>query len=458
MVDLRHVAVIDIGKTNAKLALVDLHNMNELAVLSAANQVLPGPPYPHYDSDALWRFILGGLRRLNNEEGINGIIVTAHGASAALIGYDGALAAPILDYEHDGPDSMRSDYYTVRPAFTETGSPRLPLGLNLGAQLYWQFTEFPDIAARTASILTYPQYWAYRLSGVLANEMTSLGCHTDLWCPREKRYSSLVTRMGWQEKMAPLRKATEKLGPILPSVAEATGLLGKTSVYCGIHDSNASLYSHLVSRKPPFSVLATGTWVIAMAVGGVPVTLDPARDTLINVNAFGDPVASARFMGGREFDLMTKDRRLDHDDADLQEVLAQNIMLLPAVEARSGPFQGRQHRWTVPENALTDGQCFVATSFYLALMSNVCLRMIGAHGPVLVEGPFARNACFLDMLSAVTARDVFVTEENATGTSIGAARLTAESTVAVSSRLHQRQIPLEPLKSYAQNWSKHVAA
>ena len=27
----------------------------------------------------------------------------------------------------------------------------------------------------------YPQYWAYRLTGVLANEVTSLGCHTDLW-------------------------------------------------------------------------------------------------------------------------------------------------------------------------------------------------------------------------------------------------------------------------------------
>jgi hypothetical protein len=37
-----------------------------------------------------------------------------------------------------------------------------------------------------------------------------------------------------------------------------------------------------------------------MAVGGWAVKLGPARDTLIDVNAFGDPVPSARFMGGRE--------------------------------------------------------------------------------------------------------------------------------------------------------------
>ena len=39
-----------------------------------------------------------------------------------------------------------------------------------------------------------------------------------------------------------------------------------------------------------------------MAIGGRETALDPARDTLINVNALGDPVPSARFMGGRELD------------------------------------------------------------------------------------------------------------------------------------------------------------
>jgi hypothetical protein len=34
------------------------------------------------------------------------------------------------------------------------------------------------------------------------------------------------------------------------------------------------------------------------------VALDPARDVLVNVNALGQPVPSARFMGGREYELI----------------------------------------------------------------------------------------------------------------------------------------------------------
>ena len=97
----------------------------------------------------------------------------------------------------------------------------------------------------------------------------------------------------------PARPATDILGTIRPEIAARTGLPTSIPVYVGIHDSNASLLPHLLGSKPPFSVISTGTWVIAMSVGGKEVALDPKRDTLINVNAFGNPVPSARFMGGR---------------------------------------------------------------------------------------------------------------------------------------------------------------
>ena len=53
-----------------------------------------------------------------------------------------------------------------------------------------------------------------------------------------------------------------------------------------------------------FPVVSTGTWVIAMTVGGDKVALDPSRDTLVNVNGLGEPVPSARFMGGREYEII----------------------------------------------------------------------------------------------------------------------------------------------------------
>ena len=38
------IAVIDIGKTNAKLALVEAETLAEIAVVTRPNRVLPGPP------------------------------------------------------------------------------------------------------------------------------------------------------------------------------------------------------------------------------------------------------------------------------------------------------------------------------------------------------------------------------------------------------------------------------
>ena len=447
---IKHIAVIDIGKTNAKVALVDRESLGEIAVTKRPNAVLKGGPYPHYDVEGLWAFILDGLKRFQTEFGVDAISITTHGASAVLLDAEGQLAAPALDYEFDGPDTLAADYDAIRPPFAETGSARLPLGLNLGAQLYWQFRTFPELKAKARTILTYPQYWAFRLSGVAVNEVTSLGCHTDLWMPEKGKYSSLVAREGWTALMAPVARAADRLGPILPEIAAATGLAADTPVICGIHDSNASLYAHLASREAPFSVVSTGTWVISMAVGGAKVALDPTRDTLVNVNAYGDPVPSARFMGGREFERLIGDASAEFTSADLESVLARSAKLLPSVEKQSGPFQGREATWTVDESRLTPAERFVTVSFYLALMTATGLDIVGAQGPVLIEGPFAANRAYLDMLAAVTGRPVEAVA--GTGTSIGAALLVDGTRPSPERGKIERPSHEVALRRYAQDW------
>jgi len=461
MSDIRHVGVIDIGKTNVKVAVVDLAQEREVGVLTRPNKVLPGPPYPHFDLEGHWDFVCDALRDLHRQHGIDALSVTTHGASAVLVDAEGRLAAPMLDYECDAPDSLAADYDALRPEFAETGSPRLSMGLNLGAQLHWQLRTAPDLMDLVAMVLTYPQYWTYRLTGVAATEVTSLGCHTDLWCPAERRFSSLVGRLGLKDKMAPVKKAGDRLGPLLPAVAKRIGLPAETPVACGIHDSNASLFPHLLKRNPPFSVVSTGTWVIVLAIGGRKVRLDPARDTLINVNAFGDPVPSARFMGGREFDILTKGRTRTWSEADRARVLSENIMLFPAVETRSGPFQTSRSRWSMEEGGLDDGARFVAVSWYLALVTAECLSMTGAEGPSIVEGPFAHNTLFLEMLTAASGRPVAAAGGSTTGTSIGAAMLVCGET---------RQAAIEPeaaagaadgapaLRAYAEDWFRQLRA
>ncbi|MFD1807148.1 hypothetical protein ACFSHQ_00755 [Gemmobacter lanyuensis] len=126
---------------------------------------------------------------------MDAISITTHGACAALLDHAGALAAPVMDYEDPRPGQSAA-YAALRPPFAETGAPQMAMGLNLGAQLHWQLTEMPDLRDRVAQVVTYPQFWAHRLSGVAATDVTSLGCHTDLWNPWAGQFSTLPARLG----------------------------------------------------------------------------------------------------------------------------------------------------------------------------------------------------------------------------------------------------------------------
>ncbi|UJW75012.1 FGGY-family carbohydrate kinase [Rhizobium sp. SL42] len=450
-----HVAVIDIGKTNAKLVVVDAATGAEIAVRKTANTVLAGPPYPHFDIEALWRFILETLTEFAREPGFDALSITTHGACAALLDESGALALPVLDYEHLYPQDIQSAYAALRPDFAETFSPKLAGGLNVGAQLHYQQTAFSADFARVATILVYPQYWAYRLTGVAANEGTSLGCHTDLWQPFAASYSSLVDRLGIRKQLAPVRSAFDALGAIKPELAGRLGLTRPVPVYCGIHDSNASLLPHLLGFGSPCSVISTGTWVISFGVGAKPDHLDPNRDNLVNVDAYGSPVPTARYMGGREWDILTRDLPSSTSEEEalaLRSVLKKGLLLLPSVVEKTGPYPDSKAEWILePENP---AERRVAASLYEAMMTVTCLELIGAAGPVIVEGPFAKNALYLQALHNLTQRDVFASEAT-TGTAIGAALLTG---LELQVPMHAVSGELEGLASYASLWRERADA
>ena len=450
----RRIAVIDFGKTNAKLVVFDLQTQQEIEHVSTSNTVLNSGPYPHYNIEALWDFIMHSLHIFSGKHKIDAVSITTHGASAALLDANGNLALPVLDYEHDGPQSTAAGYDAVRPSFAETGSPRLPNGLNLGAQIFWQQNTSPKTFAKVRWIVTYPQYWAHKLCGMLANEVTSLGCHTDLWAFAKADYSTLVDTMGWRSLMPSLRGANERLGTLHLELAKQTGLQPQTPIYCGIHDSNASLFPHLLGQQAPFSVVSSGTWVICMAIGGKPALLDAARDTLMNVNAFGQPVPSSRFMGGREFQLLASQFGKAPTAADAEVVLSRATMLLPSVVKGCGPFPDHSMRW-VYAAAFTPEQKQVCASYYLAMMTATCMNLIGAQGDIIVEGPLAENNFYLQMLSIATSRAIKLSRSGGTGTTLGAAFL-ASSRPPVGVYRNVTSVADGKAAIYAATWFKKV--
>ncbi|WP_084798375.1 FGGY-family carbohydrate kinase [Pleomorphomonas koreensis] len=450
----RFIAVLDVGKTNVKLVVHDLETGDDVFVRTRPNAVVHAPPYPHYDVAGMWAFFLDTLQEAAAESRIDAVSFTTHGATfVALAGEE--LALPILDYEFAGPDALDETYAKARPPFPESFTPRLPAGLNAGAQLYWQARTFPDAFARVTAIVPYPQYWAFRFTGVLASEPTSLGVHTDLWAPERRDFSSFAKAEGWDRLFAPMRPAFDRLGTVTAEVAARTGLSADTPVYCGIHDSNASLLPHLLARTPPFTVLSTGTWVIVFAVGGDASALDARRDGLCNVDAFGNPVPSARFMGGREFDLLTAGHARAPTPDDVRAVLDGGIAIRPTFVPGCGPFPDGEGSWSVDPAGLSDGVRTAAVSLYLALVARAAMAVAGAAGPIVVEGPFGRDRLFAEALQRLTGRPVLIAA-GATGTSTGAAML-ALGPEGRPSLPPDRPVggayDLQGIEDYAERWS-----
>jgi sugar (pentulose or hexulose) kinase len=232
----------------------------------------------------------------------------------------------------------------------------------------------------------------------MAAEVTSLGTHTDLWRPHEHAYSSLARKQGWARMMPPQRPATERLGRIKPGVAAATGLSAACEVACGIHDSNASYLRFLMDReREAFTVVSSGTWTIVMANRGDLRRLVEQRDMLANVNAFGAPVATARYMGGREYEAIARSGDEPTLDAVI-EVLTQGSIALPSF-ASAGPFSGRHGRLEGVESLHGTQRAALAT-LYSALMTAVLIESLGAAGEIFVDGPLARNPLFAKLLAA----------------------------------------------------------
>ena len=443
-------AVLDIGKTNVKLQLVD--SSDQLCdSYSRRNMPIETAPYPHADVAGIWHWLEQTLVNYPRVHEISALVVTTHGATAALVNSklslaDG-LALPVLDYEYAGINDCNAAYHSLRPDFAETLSPDLPAGLNLGRQIFWLQQQFPGPFATATHLLMYPQYWGWRLTGQLAGEVTSLGCHTDLWAPRAHHYSSLVEKCHWQGLMPPLQSAWETLGTISPLVAESMGLRADCKVYVGLHDSNASYLRYLCANRTEaasFTVVSTGTWTILMQAQGDLSSLHRRRDTLANCDVYGDPIACARFMGGREYDAICQrlggDIKTPVTQQDIQGALDNLWMVTPDFSSGNGPYGGLEPKLQCPLPAPSAGA--IAT-LYCALMIDQRLNDLQASGAIYIEGAFLKNPLLCQLVAQLRSEQPVYLSADDTGTVQGALLLTRIDGSAAASQSPSANLVLE---------------
>ncbi|WP_353227825.1 FGGY family carbohydrate kinase [Novosphingobium sp.] len=451
------------GKTLSKVSLWDR------AGQMLDRQVRPNAPIMvdgvrHLDADGIGRWLLGVLAGWAAHP-VETIIPVGHGAGVAVL-RNGGLAMPPRDYEAPILADIMAGYRAARDPFAVTGSPALPDGLNLGAQLWWLESHDPQ-ALTGATLLPWAQYWAWFLTGAAVTEVTSLGCHSDLWSPAAATFSPLAQAQGWADRFAPIARAHDVVGTLRPSIAAQTGLSASVRVLAGLHDSNAALHAargFAAIADGEATVLSTGTWFIAMRRphGAFDsATLPAARDCLVNVDVEGRPVPSARFMGGREIervigiDTRQVDIRPDQPAliAAVPGLLGAGTMLLPTLAPGCGPFPGQTARWIgAPADGPGDGHARrAAMCLYAALVADAALDLIGARATLLIEGRFADAEVFVRALAALRPGTRVLVANAHHDVAFGALRL-IDPALAPPTQLRRVEPLAADLRGYRAGW------
>ncbi len=458
----RGIAVVDAGATNTKVMLFSAQG-EPVAERKIASRHVEGPPYPHIDPEPMVAICRSALPELDQILPIDAVVPCAHGAALATLAGDGSLAMPVVDYTAEPPRAIIEGYKKIQPPFAEVFCPLLPMAITHALQLYWQEMAFPKAFGRIATVIPYIQYVGFRLSGRAVTEITSMSCQTQLLNIAHGGYSSLVHARGWERFFPPMVKAWEEIGGLKPEF-RGDSFRGRGRVLGGIHDSTANYVRYLASGLSRFTLLSTGTWSISFDTSTTVDQLQEDRDTSTNTDIFGRQVATSRFFGGREFELLAGEAAMTPPRmADVQALVRRGTMALPSFSGSSGPVPGTGGKGRIVGEPIIGNEERVAlAALYCALMVSEQLDAVSSRHDVIVDGPFAKNAVFLAVLAALQPGQRVLASDLRDGTAAGAAFLA----MMVDGRLPQVALKvtavtaaeIDGLLAYRDVWRKRAYA
>jgi sugar (pentulose or hexulose) kinase len=418
------IAVLDIGKTNLKLLVAsdDGWPLETHSIVNAANT---SGPYLACDLASLEEWFLDALAEVSQRHAIGAVIATAHGCGAVLVDEDKPVL-PMMDYDAVSPAAIDQVYERIAPPYREVFCGVGAGAMRLAKQLLWQESAFPAEFARARTYLTTAQFFALRLGGRAASEISQLAAQGHIWDLRRHQPSSVMRQRGWARLLPQRAPAGAVLGTVSEAVARRTGLARSTEILCGVHDSNANLFRYKAAGMADASILSTGTWMIGFQRDLDPDKLDATRAMVLNIDVDGENVPSTLAITGREYDLIRKEEAAADAAvlAALPTLAARGTLALPSFTGDDGLFPGAAHRGRIigpPPETPAEWQGLAV--LYAAFSANRGLDALGSSKRIVIDGGFAANLPFARCLAALRPSQHVSVSQSRDGTALGAALL-----------------------------------
>lgn len=402
------IAIFDVGKTNKKLFLFDRHYKMVYEKSAKFIETLDEDGDACENLESLRLSVFDSLREVfrMKEFSIRAINFSTYGASFVYIDEMGNPLTPLYNYLKKYPEQLSKQFYDTyggETAFSHaTASPVLG-SLNSGMQIYRIKYERPELFEKIKYALHLPQYMSYLISGIACADITSIGCHTNLWDFQKNNYHDWVSQEGILEKLPPVLRGNEVLPAAFPG--------NKYSVGIGLHDSSAALIPYLVNFHEPFILISTGTWCISLnPFNQMPLTNEELEnDCLCYMTYEGKPVKASRLFAGYEheqqvkriaghFNQTTIRYRTIPFDADIISLLQKKMPEQNGpVNLKESPFPTRDLTQFKTDTIayhqlildLINQQVF---STQLVLQGTVVKR-------IFVDGGFSKNAIYMNLLA-----------------------------------------------------------
>jgi rhamnulokinase len=271
---------------DGQLSLEELHRF--------PNTPVRLPTGLYWDTLRLFHEIRHALTICGRQRGIalDGIGIDAWGVDFGLLGSDGALLDNTRHYRDARNNGMLERTFAVVPRkqiFAETGIQFMQI--NSLYQLYaMKLNQSPALTVATR-LLFIPDLLNFWLTGVPRAELT-IASTSQFYNPATKDWArSLLDQLGLPSSILPeIISPATLLGPLLPEVAEATGIAEGTPVYATACHDTASAVAAVPATGEDWCYISSGTWSLM----GVEIDTPIINDRSLELNFTNEVGAGGR--------------------------------------------------------------------------------------------------------------------------------------------------------------------